>query len=123
MTSSIQLVFDCADPDRMADFWRQALGYQLQPPPEGFDSWDAFLDSIGVPPEQRHDKAAITDPDGIRPRIFFQKVPESKVAKNRLHIDVSAGARAPRARAAASRASGRETRGDQRRFRGTTGRS
>jgi len=92
MPSNFQLVFDCADPERMADFWCQALGYQLQPPPEGFDSWDAFLDSIGVPPEQRHDKAAITDPDGIRPRIFFQKVPESKVAKNRLHIDVSAGA-------------------------------
>ena len=91
MTSSIQLVFDCADPDRMADFWRQALGYQLQPPPEGFDSWDAFLVSIGVPEEQRHDASAITDPDGIRPRIFFQKVPEPKVAKNRLHIDVNAG--------------------------------
>jgi len=92
MSSSIQLVFDCADPDRMADFWREALGYQLQPPPDGFDSWDDFLDSIGIPEEQRHDKAAITDPDGIRPRIFFQKVPEPKSAKNRLHIDVSAGA-------------------------------
>jgi hypothetical protein len=92
MTTSIQLVFDCADPERMADFWRQALGYQLQPPPEGFRSWDAFLDSIGVPEEQRHDKSAITDPDGIRPRIFFQKVPEPKSAKNRLHIDVSVGA-------------------------------
>ena len=37
-------------------------------------------------------RSAITDPDGIRPRIFFQKVPEPKTAKNRLHIDVNAGA-------------------------------
>jgi hypothetical protein len=76
----------------MADFWRHALGYRLQPPPEGFTSWDAFLDSIGIPPEQHHDASAIIDPDGVRPRIFFQKVPEEKVAKNRLHIDVNASA-------------------------------
>jgi hypothetical protein len=90
MGTSIQLVFDCADPDRMADFWRQALGYQLQPPPEGFGSWDEFLDSIGIPETERHDASAIIDPDGGRPRIYFQKVPEAKVAKNRLHIDINA---------------------------------
>ncbi len=92
MSSSFQLVFDCADPDRMADFWRQVLGYQLQPPPDGYASWDAFLDSIGIPEEQRHDASAITDPEGIRPRIFFQKVPEPKIAKNRMHMDVHASA-------------------------------
>ncbi|MFN8622459.1 MAG: VOC family protein [Chloroflexota bacterium] len=92
MTTSIQLVFDCADPARMAAFWAEALGYQLQPPPAGFDSWDAFLDSIGVPADQRNDASAITDPDGVRPRIFFQKVPEPKTAKNRLHLDINAGA-------------------------------
>ena len=90
MAASIQLVFDCADPDRMAAFWSQALGYVLQPPPAGFDTWDVFLDSIGVPEAQRHDASAIVDPDGIRPRIYFQRVPEPKVAKNRLHIDVNA---------------------------------
>lgn len=92
MTTSIQLVFDTTDPERMADFWSQALGYRLQPPPAGFDSWDAFLDSIGVPADQRHDASAIVDPDGVRPRIFFQKVPEGKTAKNRLHIDINASA-------------------------------
>ena len=90
MTTTIQLVFDCADPDRMATFWAAALGYRLQPPPGDFDSWDAFLDSIGVPDEQRHDASAIIDPDGGRPRIFFQRVPEPKAAKNRLHLDISA---------------------------------
>jgi hypothetical protein len=92
VTTSIQLVFDCADPDRMAGFWAEALGYRFQPPPDGFDSWDAFLASIGVPEAQRHDANAIIDPDGVRPRIFFQKVPEPKTAKNRLHIDVNASA-------------------------------
>jgi catechol 2,3-dioxygenase-like lactoylglutathione lyase family enzyme len=92
MPTGIQLVFDCADPDRMADFWAQALGYRLQSPPDGFASWDAFLASIGIPEEQRHDASAIVDPDGLRPRVFFQKVPERKIAKNRLHIDVNAGA-------------------------------
>lgn len=92
MTTSIQLVFDCADPDRMAAFWSEVLGYRFQPPPDGFDTWDAFLESIGIPEEQRHDANAIIDPDGGRPRIFFQKVPEPKTAKNRLHIDVNASA-------------------------------
>lgn len=90
MTTTIQLVFDCADPDRMATFWAAALGYRLQPPPGDFDTWDAFLDSIGVPEEQRHDASAIIDPDGGRPRIFFQRVPEPKAAKNRMHLDISA---------------------------------
>lgn len=90
MTTPIQLVFDCADPDRMAAFWSEVLGYRFQPPPEGFDTWDAFLASIGIPEAQRHDANAIIDPDGVRPRIFFQKVPEPKTAKNRLHLDVHA---------------------------------
>lgn len=92
MTLGLQLVFDCADPDRQARFWSAALGYQIQAPPEGFDSWDAFLDSIGVPQAERNDASAIVDPEGKGPRIFFQRVPEPKVAKNRLHIDINAGA-------------------------------
>ena len=100
MTTGFQLVFDCADPERMAGFWSRALGYQLQQPPAGFDSWDAFLASIGVAEAQRHDASAIVDPGGVLPRIFFQKVPEPKVAKNRLHLDVhaSAGTHDPEAR-------------------------
>lgn len=90
MTTTIQLVFDCADPDRIATFWAEVLGYRFQPPPDGFETWDAFLASIGIPEAQRHDANAIIDPDGVRPRIFFQKVPEPKAAKNRLHIDVNA---------------------------------
>jgi hypothetical protein len=87
----IQVTFDCADPPALAEFWAVALGYQLQPPPPGFDSWDAALDAWGVPSELRNSRAAIVPPEGASgPRVFFQKVPEGKVAKNRVHLDVRA---------------------------------
>ncbi|HWU32331.1 MAG TPA: VOC family protein, partial [Marmoricola sp.] len=43
-----------------------------------------------VPPENRNDRSACSDPDGVGPRLFFQKVPEGKVVKNRLHLDLRA---------------------------------
>ncbi|MGN6333222.1 MAG: VOC family protein [Motilibacteraceae bacterium] len=103
MGIGVQVVFDCADPAEMTRFWSVALGYVEQPPPEGFASWDAFLEAIGVRAEERGSKGAIVDPDGAGPRVFFQKVPEGKVVKNRVHLDVNAGAGAPddAARAAA----------------------
>jgi hypothetical protein len=91
MARSIQIVFDTAEPDRQAAFWAAALGYELQPPPAGFESWEAFLREQGVPEEAWNSASAITDPDGLGPRIFFQRVPEGKVAKNRVHLDVNAG--------------------------------
>ena len=90
MAREIQVTFDCADPGAQALFWAEALGYVLQPPPPGFDSWDAALDAWGVPPEARNDRSALLDPDGAGPRLFFQKVPEGKTAKDRQHLDVRA---------------------------------
>lgn len=61
--------------------------------PAGADplaAWDDFLARIGVPEEQRNSRSAIEDPDGQGPRVFFQQVPEDKVAKNRVHLDVRA---------------------------------
>jgi len=89
MATSIQIVFDTADPDRQARFWAEALGYQLQPPPPGFDSWTAFLRDQGVPEERWDDASAIVDPEGRGPRIYFQRVPEGKTAKNRMHLDLN----------------------------------
>jgi hypothetical protein len=86
----VQVTFDCADPAELSGFWCAALGYQLERPPNGFDSWDAALDAWGVPPEARNDKSAAVDPGGRGPRLFFQKVPEGKQVKNRLHLDVRA---------------------------------
>jgi hypothetical protein len=31
------------------------------------------------------------DPSGVGPRLFFQRVPEGKVVKNRVHLDVRVG--------------------------------
>jgi catechol 2,3-dioxygenase-like lactoylglutathione lyase family enzyme len=90
MTRDVQITFDCGDPDALCRFWVEVLGYQMQPPPPGFDSWDAFLDSVGVPEDQRNTRSAAVPVDGTGPRLFFQQVPEGKTAKNRVHLDVRA---------------------------------
>ncbi|HSK34306.1 MAG TPA: VOC family protein [Propionicimonas sp.] len=90
MSKEVQITFDCADPDALCLFWVEVLGYQQQPPPPGFDTWDAFLESVGVPAEQRNERSAAVPVDGDGPRLFFQRVPEGKTAKNRVHLDVRA---------------------------------
>jgi hypothetical protein len=82
------IAFDAADPRRLAEFWALALGYQLEPPPDGFDTWEEALAAWDVPEDQWDSASAIVDPRGVLPRVFFQKVPESKSAKNRVHLDV-----------------------------------
>lgn len=89
MAREIQVTFDCADPGALAEFWAQALGGVIPPPPGG-GTWDEFLEARGVPPERRNDASAVEDPEGRTPRIFFQRVPEGKVVKNRVHLDVRA---------------------------------
>ena len=98
MSRHIQVTFDAQDPRALSSFWRDVLGY-IHPSPPGVDlppgadplsAWDDFLAQAGVPEEQRNTASAIEDPDGHGPRLFFQQVPEDKVAKNRLHLDVRA---------------------------------
>ncbi|HYB19157.1 MAG TPA: VOC family protein [Streptosporangiaceae bacterium] len=91
MAIPLQVVFDCADPPVVARFWADALGYQLQGPPEPTAEWLAFQDEQGIPEERWNDASAIIDPEGSGPRIFFQRVPEPKAVKNRLHLDINAG--------------------------------
>lgn len=91
MAVAIQVTFDCADPDRLARFWAEALGYKLQAPPPGYDSWEALLTEMGVPEDQWDNMSAVVDPDGKGPRILFQRVPEGKTVKNRVHLDVNIG--------------------------------
>jgi hypothetical protein len=91
MAVSYQLVIDCASPEPLARFWAEALHYVLAPAPSGFDSWDDFYRSIGVPEEELGiGTDVIVDPHGEGPRIWFQVVPEAKSIKNRLHIDLNA---------------------------------
>jgi hypothetical protein len=68
---------DAIDPDRLAGFWAFALGYVLEP---GYNFPDG---------------ASIIDPGGRGPAIGWLKVPEAKVAKNRLHIDIRVAGEPP----------------------------
>jgi Glyoxalase-like domain len=98
MSRHIQVTFDAHDPQGLSSFWRDVLGYVFPAPPgvelpEGADplaAWDEFLERVGVPKEERNTRSAIEDPDEQGPRVFFQQVPEDKVAKNRVHLDVRA---------------------------------
>ena len=98
MSRTIQVTFDAHDPRALSSFWRDALGYVHPGPPgvelpEGADplaAWDDFLVRIGVPEEERNSRSAVEDPDGPGPRLFFQQVPEEKVVKNRVHLDIRA---------------------------------
>lgn len=98
MSRPIQVTFDAHDPRMLSSFWRDALGYVHPAPPgvelpEGadpFEAWAEFLAGLGVPEDERNTRSAIEDPDGHGPRLFFQQVPEGKVAKNRVHLDVRA---------------------------------
>jgi hypothetical protein len=81
-----QLTIDANDPARLTRFWRDALGYQPTPPTEPRTTWHAhYHSSLG-------DRAAfddrLFDPEGRKPPIWFQLVPEEKAGKNRLHLDL-----------------------------------
>jgi Glyoxalase-like domain len=98
MSRDFQVTFDAHDPRALSSFWRAVLDY-VHPGPPGVDlpagadplaAWDDFLARVGIPEEQRNTRSAIEDPDGTGPRLFFQQVPEDKVAKNRVHLDVRA---------------------------------
>lgn len=98
MTFEVQVTFDCADPRSLSTFWRDALHYVHPGPPgmtvpdgvDPLDVWDEFLERLEVPSEKRTSSSAIEDPQGKGPRIFFQRVPEPKEGKNRVHLDVRA---------------------------------
>ena len=66
------LVFDCGDPLVVATFWAAALGYALEQDPEFASDGGAYL----------------RDPSGRTAGIYFQRVPEPKTVKNRMHLDV-----------------------------------
>ena len=89
MATNIQVVFDCADPLKQAGFWAEALHYRMPDPPGDFATWEEWARAEGIPEENWNDAAGIEDPDGEGPRLYFQKVPEGKVAKNRVHLDLN----------------------------------
>ena len=81
-----QLTIDANDPAKLARFWAQALGYQPVPPAAPDTTWWAhYRARLGDEPAFDN---RLFDPEGRRPPIWFQEVPESKAGKNRVHVDV-----------------------------------
>jgi Glyoxalase-like domain len=91
MGVSVQVVLDCANPDALARFWAEALGYKLQDPPPGFATWEDWARANQIPEDQWDAMSAVVDPEGTGSRLFFQRVPEPKTVKNRVHLDVNVG--------------------------------
>jgi len=89
MSVRYQLVIDCANPDLLAHFWAAALHYEFVPAPEGFATWDDYYRAMGFPEEDLDlGEDRIRDPNREGPNIWFQKVPDVKSVKNRLHMDI-----------------------------------
>ena len=94
MNTKVQVAFDCDDPHAVARFWAAAVGYEVERHGELVEQLvaDGHLrddETVMVDGERAFaDVAACRDPEGIRPRFFFQKVPEGKERKNRLHLDL-----------------------------------
>lgn len=81
------MTFDCAEPVRLARFWSEVLGYVVPPGQDGVATEGG---SDGASDDQPGGAVCI-DPTGAGPRLYFQRVPEGKVVKNRVHLDVRAG--------------------------------
>jgi hypothetical protein len=80
------IVFDCAGPGVLARWWAETIpGYHLRP---YTDEGIAWLREQGID-DVMDDPSVVLDPDEAGPTIWFNKVPEPKVTKNRVHIDVN----------------------------------
>ena len=84
---NFEVTFDARDSKALAAFWMEALGYESMGPPVGYESWEAWRVAMELTEEEMDEGASIADPDGTR-YITFLNVPEPKVAKNRLHLDL-----------------------------------
>ena len=94
MAVDFGVTFDCAHAGDLAAFWAAALGYELQPPPPGYESWQAWCEANDEEYDPGH-MAAVNDPEKKGPRLLFIRVPEPKTAKNRMHIDIHVSAGPP----------------------------
>ncbi|AGM09689.1 VOC family protein [Amycolatopsis keratiniphila] len=79
------VVFDCRHPASLARFWAAALdGYEIAPYEE--EELDR-LRSLGFSGPEEDPSVLVEAASG--PRLFFNLVPESKVVKNRVHLDLT----------------------------------
>jgi hypothetical protein len=90
MATRVQVVFAAKDPGRLAAFWRTALNYEAEAPPAGYDTWDAFAQASGLDLKAGSDIDSAIDPDGVGPRLFFER--DTPRASGVVHLDVNAAA-------------------------------
>jgi hypothetical protein len=79
------VVIDCADPQLLAPFWAAALGWTVRPYTDDDIAW---LASEGLTPET-DPSVCVDPPDPSLPTLWLNKVPEPKVGKVRIHLDVN----------------------------------
>src|SRR5688572_6920696 len=98
MSFDVQIVIDSSTPHELADWWAEALGWQVEPQDEAFIQRMVDAGHASAEDTTRHrgalvwkTGAALNSPDPERPRILFQSVPEAKQVKNRLHLDIRVG--------------------------------
>ncbi len=99
MATDFQVTVDCSSPHELADWWAEALGWEVEQQDEAFIRRMIEAGHASQEDTVRHrgalvwkEGAAITSPDPGRPRVLFQLVPEPKTVKNRLHLDLRVGA-------------------------------
>jgi hypothetical protein len=94
MAYEFQTTVDCAEPHEQADWWAEALGWQVEPSDEAFIR--RMVDEGRAREEDTTTHrgalvwrvgAAIRHPESGQ-RVLFQTVPERKTVKNRLHWDI-----------------------------------
>ena len=94
ITEQFQVTFDCDDPHATCRFWAEALGYEVVRDEDMIRKLladgVAREDDVTTVDEQLvwKDGDACEDPAKKRPRLFFQRVPEPRAAKNRVHLDL-----------------------------------
>ena len=98
MSYAFQVVVDCREPHVLADWWADALCWAVEPQDEQFIRRmisEGFATEADTTTHGGRlvwkDAAAISHPDGLgaAPRVLFQRVPEPKTVKNRMHLDVT----------------------------------
>src|ERR1700754_1840808 len=79
------VVVDCRHPASLARFWAAVLdGYAVAP----YDAEELErLRRHGIDDPEDDPTVLVEGPDGA-PRLWFQRVPEPKVTKNRVHLDL-----------------------------------
>src|SRR3712207_4098804 len=98
MAFDFQVVIDSSSPHELADWWAEALGWQVEPQDESFIRRMVETGAAAESDTTTHHGAlvwkvgaALNSPEPDRPRVLFQLVPEPKSGKNRLHLDVRVG--------------------------------